>query len=405
MSSTNSELSSHDEPLPRSRSPILPSKQTEQHTKPHSPSPVEPVASPSPEPAHEPVEQEMVQPVKEAVKPENGETTPPITTRNSSYDRVEKLRDEMRSAKSLDNAARPSRSISRALSAGDSRPKATGKFSEVFSRFESPNREAKESPAVKRTNLEIERIAQYRKTGSNDSLKSGDNIKTGSRPSEALKPNEEKVEEPVKARNIPVEHSAPPAEPEPVKHREIPIEVERVEPIHAPTENSAAVEEPIIEPQTESRAKRLFDRSKIFDTGLPSKKGAKISEKLAKFGGSVDSPKEKAPPAITNRNETTNRFERFTHSSMEEAEKAFRTRNEPQNSQPQKATMQQSTSRQSSSHEPQPHFDVDIMIQRQAAFSGEVNVERTTPQSDHTMNVWDTNIPVRDGREKVRLHF
>ena len=155
--------------------------------------------------------------------------------------------------------------------------------------------------------------------------------------------------------------------------------------------------------KTESRGKRV-ERSKTFDTGIPSRSpsGNKVIERMAKFGQSVDIPSN-SQQTITTKNNDTERFERRTVDSK----------------------------RQSKSSKSQPHFDVDIHISREpledsdqsqrdrqgtktAAITvgrDKVKVKKLDKKAksssggsdnrEEYLNVWDTEVPVRDGKSKV----
>lgn len=160
----------------------------------------------------------------------------------------------------------------------------------------------------------------------------------------------------------------------------------------------------------DTKSKKL-ERSKTFDTGIPNRQtpsGSKVLERMAKFGqptGSASSNQQ----TVTTKNRDTERFERHTHSSVASKPQIH------------------------SSSGAQPHFDVDIHISREPldgandsdatyTYQGtrtaaitvgrdQVKVEQLDKQPrlatgreekrQEYLNVWDTEVPVKDGSKKV----
>lgn len=357
-----------------------------------------PAASPQPADEQKPAK---------ALTPETAfETLPePVKAQKGKdpYDRVEKLREEMRSAgkssQSFDVAVtRPSRNTERFAERMQSQEKLKamrekrtptptglgGKFSSVFNKFASPDERAKrsESPLtrVKTLSSRKDSVSSTKSDGSDRPMRSAtprsDNGSVSAQSAvEPIKPTQV-----VKAQSAPTE-----SQPEQRSKSRSRYDPPKEAPIEKPS-----MEEESSEPPRESRAKRrTVERSKTFDTGVPSRASpasSKIMERMAKFGQSYTEGPKKSHQTVTTKDPETERFQRHTHKNGDS----------------------------------QPAFDVDIQIRREPGSGSGVGGGKTAAITvgrdqvqieeidrlgqecrDEYMNVWDTEVPVVDGREKV----
>ena len=136
--------------------------------------------------------------------------------------------------------------------------------------------------------------------------------------------------------------------------------------------------ESVEERRPEPRAKRI-ERSKTFDTGIPNRSpsGRKVIERMAKFGDASDA-RRSHQETVTTRNSGNERYD-MTADGLR-----------PKSS--------------------QPHFDVDIQIRREpdesdyhkrrSARRDKVRAASEERREEY-LNVWDTEVPVRDEKRKV----
>lgn len=327
----------------------------------------------------------------------------PAPVRRDSYERVERLREEMRSAGrsttfdiSVTRQSRSTERFTERLKSQESlkamREKRTptptglgGKFSAAFNKFASPDERSKrgESPLTRAKSLgaRADSVNSRNSTSSEQPLRSA-TPRSESSSGSAAHP----VEEPVKPSKVEKAQSAPPEESQRSKSRyDTPQETASTK---QPPTTAAGAEESSESPARQSRAqRRSVERSKTFDTGVPSRASPRVLERMAKFGQSTENPK--SHQTVTTKNAETDRFERHTHQTTED----------------------------------QPTFDIDIQIRREPGpdAGGAVNktaaitvgrdqvqvgeIDRALPKSkEESMNIWDTEIPVTDGREKVSPH-
>ena len=333
------------------------------------------------------------------MKPEEPakQATPPpamdMTVVSGEYERVEKLREEMRSSgrsHSIDTS-RKSRTTERFEERVKSReavkalqekrtttpPGMSGKFSAAFNKFASTDDQTKRAASP---------LARA-KSGSRKDSMSSSRSEGSERPMRSATPKSEagsvstsrSTEEPIKPTQVEKVRSAPAGDNNRPRSRYDP-EPEKQEITPKPEEGS--------ESPRQSRAQRhRVEKNKNFNMGIPGKKpsSSDILDRMAKFGESVDTP-PKSHQTVTTKNPDTEKFERHTHRAD------------------------------------QPAFDVDIQIRREPGSGSEgpagnktaairvsrdqvvvEEIDRSQPERrDEYMNVWDTEIPVNDRREKVR---
>lgn len=248
----------------------------------------------------------------------------------------------------------------------------TGKFSSVFSKFESDNDKGRGRKSASPLTTRSKSLGPPLRRNSEKSTEAPSAVAD-----EVIKPTSANKSE----------SSVKPASREERKAK-------------APAlERTKAVEQSVA---AEPKAKKV-ERSKTFDTGVPSRAptGSKVLDRMAKFGQSMDIP-SKSQQTVTTRNVDTERFERHTIGDKKA---------------------------RSSPNEPQPRFDVDIHISREPLDNGSsrghqghrgtktaaitvgrdrVNVEQlerrkspTEERREEYLNVWDTEVPVTDGNKKV----
>lgn len=280
-----------------------------------------------------------------------------------------------------------------------------GKFSAAFSRFESPSDKNRSSSPGPTQTTKPDRTTPQRRMSS-DSSKSSESEKVmktqANLPiSKPHQKEEHKVEKPVQpAYNKPTESK--------------PIEPQKV----AETKTSPTFNKPQLSrndavdkqhdlprskteaaPEKKPEQHKTVEKTKSFDTAVPSRaspSGSKVLERMAKFGESVDQPTqtkeprpEKTHQTVTTKKSASERFERFTHIT----------------------TQTEFTNEENS----KPHFDVDIHIGKEEPHTTQPHKEtKASPKSpksssinvqqkEEYLNVWDTEIPVRDATEKVGL--
>ncbi|XP_067932190.1 microtubule-associated protein futsch-like isoform X3 [Watersipora subatra] len=304
------------------------------------------------------------------------EQAPQPTTRKDSYDRVEKLRKEMRTASSsgqtqsfdvqMTRQGRTAeRFTERMMSFEKSKamrekktlapPGLSGKFSSVFSRFETDDGSRAKRP-------QRQDIRRSKSTGPparrnrDRSVESPETVQPTRVNTESSQPRRSQVLTRSKSQSREGEKSRLPERRESVEER-----------------------------RPEPRAKRI-ERSKTFDTGIPNRSpsGRKVIERMAKFGDASDARKSHQE-TVTTRNSGNERYD-MTADGLR-----------PKSS--------------------QPHFDVDIQIRREpdesdyhkrrSARRDKVRAASEERREEY-LNVWDTEVPVRDEKRKVispkRLH-
>lgn len=269
-----------------------------------------------------------------------------------------------------------------------------GKFSAVFSRFESPS--DKRTSAARQSSQPLKEPSAVVRKHSVETTTSEDSERSSGYKSQLADRLVEQKEEIVQPSAVKTVRSTPSV---------VKAVSEETQTKPSLTRHDA-VEKPSEETPLESKPKRSVDKARSMDTAVPrgSPTGSKVLERLAKFGHTVDvAPQnepceEKPQQTVTTKNSSTDKFERFTHSTVQYVEDTG-------------ASYDQS----------KPHFDIDIQIRpeihdipknreepRQRQSGEDTSSTKTSPrhksgthQSEEMLNVWDTQIPVKDTTEKV----
>lgn len=345
-----------------------------------------PVESPTP------AEPEVIS--AEPVKQDTPPPTMDMTVVSGEFDRVEKLREEMRSkgkSPSIDTS-RQSRTTERFQERVKSReavkalhekrtptpPGMSGKFSAAFNKFATTDDQNKRaaSPLARAKSIgsssRKDSMSSTMSGGSDRAVRSATPTKSDA----GSVSTPRSTEEPITPAQVEKVRSAPPSDKPRSRSRYDP-EPEKEEAAPKPEEGS--------ESPRQSRAQRhRVDKNKNFNTGVPSKKNSQILDKMSKFGESADTP-PKSHQTVTTKNPDTEKFQRHTHRAEQPAfDVDIQIRREPG----------------SGSSGPAGNKTAEIRVSKDQVIVEEIDHSQPE-QRDEYMNVWDTEIPVNDRREKV----